>query len=118
MLNGKVLLVDDNDLVRLCVAELLTDCDIEVMVAASGSEALGLLDEHPAALLVDLNLGCEMDGRQLAEVVHQRCPETAVILMSGDAEALRLKSSSRDTMLAKPFSLTLLLATLSNATTA
>jgi CheY-like chemotaxis protein len=42
MMDGKVLVVDDNDLVRTCLAEFLIDSEIDVMVAASGPEAVGL----------------------------------------------------------------------------
>jgi CheY-like chemotaxis protein len=99
----KILLVEDNDLVRDCLVELLSDAEMDVIAAVSGPAAVALLDEQPAALLADLRLGAGMSGRELAAVARRRCPGIAVVLMSGDAGALEHGSDGSETLLPKPF---------------
>jgi CheY-like chemotaxis protein len=63
-----VLLVEDDGWLRYIMAELLADDGYEVREAATGSQALALMDEEmPDAVLLDLNLP-ELSG---LEVLHE-----------------------------------------------
>ncbi|PKU25801.1 response regulator [Telmatospirillum siberiense] len=61
--------------------------DWEMTFCASGEEAVALMTEHPADVIVSDMRMPEMDGAQLLEIVRQRHPETVRIILSGYADA-------------------------------
>ena len=85
---GKVLLVDDEELVRMSTADMLAELGYDVIEAASGEEALARFDEEPAIdLLVTDYLMPGMTGADLARAARARRPGTRVLIVSGYAEA-------------------------------
>lgn len=98
-----VLLVEDDVLIRSCLAEVLADAGMRVAEASSAGEALRLADADPPGVLVtDLNLGAGMGGRELASAAHRRWPSLRVVLISG-GEVEEAKLPPNDRFLAKPF---------------
>jgi PAS domain S-box-containing protein len=85
---GTALLVDDEDVVRMTAADMLTELGFRVVQAESGERALQMLDQ---GLLVDLlitdHLMSGMTGAQLAYAVRERRPAVRVLVISGFAEA-------------------------------
>jgi len=74
MKSGKILVVDDEPAEREGLARLVGQWGYEVETAASGEEALNLVEtQHPAVVLTDLVLP-EMDGLTLL----QRLKETVI----------------------------------------
>jgi PAS domain S-box-containing protein len=85
---GTVLLVDDEELVRMSTADMLTELGFEVREAVSAEDALCLLRSGAAPdLLVTDHLMPGMNGGQLAQEVLTFWPELPVLLVSGYAEA-------------------------------
>ena len=80
-----ILLVEDEDIVRRLVAGTLEQHGYKILQAADGNEALRVYDEHQDSVdLVVTDLVMPgMNGRQLAEIIHLRSPETKVLYMSG-----------------------------------
>ena len=84
---GTVLLVDDEDLVRATVADMLADLGYEVVEAGSAAAALRLLDGGLVPdLLVTDHLMPGLTGTELAHTVRQRRPNLPVLIVSGYAE--------------------------------
>lgn len=84
---GTILLVEDNDGVRLLAARALRDSGYEVLEAARGEEAIGLAEEHAGRielLLTDMVMP-GLSGAQVAERVGAMQPDIAVLFMSGYA---------------------------------
>lgn len=82
-----VLLVDDEEAVRMTTADMLVDLGYRVTEAASAEEAMRLIDRgDPFDLLVTDHLMPGLTGAELARAVRQRRPGTAVLLVSGFAE--------------------------------
>jgi len=85
--SGVVLLVDDEELVRIATAAMLGELGFEVHEVASGAEALAQID---AGLVVDLlitdHLMPNMTGVQLARAVQARQPTLPILIISGFAE--------------------------------
>lgn len=102
-----VLLVDDNPDACALLAELLQMQDYEVRTASTGAQALALMRERPAQLLLlDQNLP-DMDGsslaqqlRLLAQAQGQRCVAIAITGMASSRGGAALPGF--DHVLGKP----------------
>lgn len=100
----RVLLVEDDDLVRLCLAEGLDDAGWRVTAAASGEEALrqAHADGAPAVIVTALLLGRRVSGAELIAAVRRRWPPIAAVLISG-ANVSEPHLGPDDRFLRKPF---------------
>ncbi len=110
MPEGKVvLIVEDEDAVRVFSARALKAKGYTVLEAADGEQAISLLQDHDEVdvLITDMVMP-GMDGATLARLVRQEYPSIRVILMSGYSEDIAsddLADSPDVLFLAKPFSL-------------
>ena len=88
LLRARILVVDDEAHGRLALQELLDGPDREVIVAASGEQALGHVAASDFALvLLDVRMA-GMDGFETARLIHQ-CPRsgrTPIIFLTGAYE--------------------------------
>ena len=84
---GSVLLVDDEELVRLSTADMLTDLGYDVIEACSAPEALDLVRAglRPTYLITD-HLMPGMTGAQLVRLLGDELPELKALIASGYAE--------------------------------
>ena len=105
----KVLIVDDIAETRDHLTKLLAmEQTVEVAgSASSGEEAIQMaMDLRPDVVVMDINMP-GMDGIAAAELISQRLPQVAIIMMSvhGEAEQMRrsLQAGARE-FLVKPFS--------------
>ena len=85
---GTALLVDDEALVRMSTADMLTDLGFAVVEAASAEEALVAIETgvHFDVLVTD-HLMPGMTGVDLARLVQKQRPGMPVLLVSGFAES-------------------------------
>lgn len=91
----QVLVVEDDDNVRVVTAAMVRALGCRVLQAASAAEALALAASDPIDVLVcDVVLGHGVDGVELTRTLLDRQPSLAVVLVSGfprtsfDLEAL------------------------------
>lgn len=110
---GRILVVEDDDLLRETLEEVLADEGHDVRTASHGREALELLAEwHPELIVLDLMMPV-MDGFAFrdAQVRNGIARDTRVLVLSAardlDAAAGRVAA---DAFLAKPFRLEEVLA--------
>ncbi len=113
---GTILLVEDEDPVRAVNARALTARGYTVLEAASGIEALQVIEERgaPVDLVVSDVVMPEMDGPTLLGELRKLYPDLKVIFVSGYAEdAFRknLPEGEEFNFLPKPFSLRQLVET-------
>lgn len=104
----QVLVVEDEDAVRRIAVRILERLGYRAMSASSGPEALRLLVAHPGRidLLWTDVLMPGMDGKELADRMHDLRPETHVLFASGysgDKLAPRGVLPSETHFLAKPY---------------
>jgi CheY-like chemotaxis protein len=99
----RVLLVEDEVVLRMSTADMLERLDCLVIGVGSGEEALDLLlkGDDFDLLLTDLGLP-GISGEQLAKEVRQRFPEMPVIIASGYGAAGSEPSEVR--FISKPYS--------------
>jgi CheY-like chemotaxis protein len=113
--SGIILVVDDDEAIRLAVALALREAGYEVATACNGRQALDWLHEHethPCVILLDLMMPV-MDGRafreeQLRDPVLSQVP-VVVLTADGRAAAQRASNSDFAPRLAKPIRLDTLL---------
>ena len=82
----RILVVDDEEAIRLALGELLRSEGHDVREAEAGDLALAALDGAPADLvLADLRMP-RMDGMQLLDAIRARFPETLVVLVTAQGD--------------------------------
>lgn len=70
MAQKKILVVDDDEVIRRLVGKRLTDQGYEVALAATGAEARQKVEEGlPALILMDIMLP-DMDGAEVVRLIH------------------------------------------------
>ncbi len=104
---GTILLVEDEDMVRVVAERALTRQGYTVMTAEHGEAALELLasGERPDLLISDVVMPT-MDGPTMVRHARERYPDLPILFMSGYAEEQLRKSIDLDNVsfLPKPFS--------------
>ena len=100
---GLVLLVDDEELVRMTVADGLREFGFKVIEAASAASALARLGEglKPDVLVTD-HMMPGMTGAELAQEIRKSLPRLPVLLITGYAN-LREEEKRGLEVLSKPF---------------
>lgn len=80
-----VLVVDDEPLVRMLGVDVLEDAGFAVVEAGDAAEALDKLRSHPdvRVLFTDVNMPGELNGLELARLVHERRPDIRLLIASG-----------------------------------
>jgi DNA-binding NtrC family response regulator len=83
MQKARVLIVDDEQAARVGLSEILTAWGYQTQTASDGFEALDKSDEfNPAVVITDV-LMPRLDGFGLLSRLHDKSPDTAVILLTG-----------------------------------
>lgn len=112
----RVLLVEDEYLIRFAVADALRDEGFEVVEAENGAQAVGLIDGPDGfdLLLTDVQMPGLIDGIQVALHARRRHPGIAVIVVSGQPSSARRLDGlgPRRTFVSKPYGLPALVAAL------
>jgi len=79
----KILVVDDEEVVRLSHIRTLASTHCNVEVVRDGGEALRVMEQRVAdVVLLDLRMP-GMDGMAVLKTIKQRWPETEVVIITG-----------------------------------
>jgi DNA-binding response OmpR family regulator len=101
-----VLIVEDEFLIRMMLAETLVDQGFDVIEAGTADEAVPHLRQNPAIALMitDLTLPGAMDGLGLAQWVRTHRADLPIIYVTGRPDAIRADGlGTRDAIVAKPY---------------
>ena len=82
-----VLVVEDEDVVRGLVRQVLEGAGFEVLVARNGEEAFALAAEHHVDVLLSDLMMPNLGGQEVAARLRASHPELRVVYMSGYAES-------------------------------
>ncbi|GFO59277.1 Fis family transcriptional regulator [Geomonas silvestris] len=91
----RILVVDDQQIILFLLETHLRQGGYHPLLAASGREALALLEEQPVDLMITDLIMPEMGGLELMERVRERFPELPIIVITtngsveGAVEAMR-----------------------------
>src|SRR5437763_3509206 len=119
MPSERILIVDDEDPIREVVSSMLTSANFNCRQAASGMEALALLDsgEEFELMLSDLMMA-NLDGIGLLERTKERFPDMPVVMFTAvhdiSVALAAIRNGAYDYLL-KPFEREQLLATVRRA---
>lgn len=80
---ANVLIVDDEEVVRLSHLRSLEDADCNTRAAEDGGRAIQLMEEHPIdVVLLDLRMP-GLDGMDVLKTIKQRWPDSEVVVITG-----------------------------------
>lgn len=91
----RILVVDDEEVVRLSHIRTLASMHCDVEVVPDGSEALRQMEQRAAdVVLLDLRMP-GMDGMAVLREIKRRWPETEVVIITGYASVETAKEAVR-----------------------
>src|SRR3954469_9796952 len=79
---GRVLVVEDQEIERRALSQILKSEGLTVFGAESADKALGYVDENIDVVLSDLHMG-DVSGIDLLQLWKKRQPDTQFIVMTG-----------------------------------
>jgi CheY-like chemotaxis protein len=105
--DGKILVVDDNDFIRIAVSQMLSRLGYEVSSADSGETGLIVFLKNQFDIVLSDYEMPGMDGVTFACSVKKRSPRTRVVIMTGAGKetVFSRKSTAVDEVISKPFTL-------------
>ena len=107
----KILIVDDEEDVRLFVADFFGERDFNVETAGSGEDALEKIEKSvPDLVLLDIMMP-GIDGLECLEKIKKKYPNVTVIMITALKDETRMEKAKRLGALdyiVKPFSLSYL----------
>ena len=103
---SSILVVEDDELTRELVVELITSFGFTVIAVADAMEAMRVIEDIPAIVLVFTDIGMPgVDGIMLADMVKQHRPKLKILYTTGGGVS-RVKADAgilHGNILAKPY---------------
>ena len=88
----KVLLIDDEELIRLALGEILENAGFQVYTAESGTEGLRAFEaDRPHLVITDIVMP-DCDGLEVIMSIREKAPDTRIIAISGGGNTLPMKN--------------------------
>ena len=106
----KILIVEDEEMIREGISDYLTDCGYETIQAADGLEALEQFSNHQVALvLLDIQMP-KLNGLEVLSEIRKSSQVPVLMLTAFQDEEYKMSAFAAlaDGYLEKPFSLSLL----------
>jgi DNA-binding NtrC family response regulator len=102
-----VLVVEDDEILRMCTANFVADAGFIPVEAANADEAVAILESRSDIALVftDIQMPGSMDGLGLARTVHDRWPAIKIILVSGQVGMSECERPVNSRFFQKPFAI-------------
>ena len=100
-----ILVIEDEPLIRMAVADDLRDAGFHTLEAANAEDALEILaaEASIAAIFTDIDLHGKVDGLKLAWTVQDRWPDVKIIITSGKRRIERTEAPDSSLFLPKPY---------------
>jgi CheY-like chemotaxis protein len=100
-----ILVVEDDEPIRLCTSEFLRECGYVVIEAGDVAEAKDkLLNAHVDLVFSDINMPNRETGFALEKWIRRYYPDVGVLLTSGHPQASGDTKGLREPILSKPYS--------------
>jgi CheY-like chemotaxis protein len=105
---AKILIVDDEPMVRQSIKMMLKFVGYEAEAAENGQTALAMLSEKPFDLVITDYSMPDLRGDQLVAQIRERFPDQKIIMATAFVEEYKVfgqPSTSINALLTKPFSI-------------
>jgi DNA-binding NtrC family response regulator len=117
---NRVLVVDDEEALRIVLSAELEGEGYQIASAADGQEAINILATKEFDLiLLDIKMP-NVDGFEVLKYVKEHCPKTKVVMLTGFADlknAIESKKLGAEDFVSKPYDLVDLLTTVERVLT-
>ncbi len=90
---AKILVVEDNDFVRMQIVKFLQDADFDVVEASDGQQAMDAISNEIDLAIVDVRME-PVGGFEFIKNIRGREIETPVVLVTGDQNPGLLNDAS------------------------
>ncbi len=105
---SRILIVEDDDLLRVTIADFLCEEGFRTRQACCADEALQLLErpgiaDEIAAVVTDVDMPGAINGVGLAALVHESWPHIGIVVTSGAHSGAALLLREPALFLPKPF---------------
>ena len=105
-----VLVIDDEEVVRVLIVDVLKEADYRVLEAVDGPSGMAILqsDARIDLLITDVGLPGGLNGRQVADAARETRPDLKVLFITGYAENAVIGNGHLDPgmhLITKPFSM-------------
>ena len=115
----RVLVVEDEVLIRLTVIDALEDAGFEVIEAGCADDALEMLgDQTIHFLFTDIQMPGKLSGVDLAHAVAARFPDAGIIVASGRLTTADIALPPAAIFYSKPYDFSSIVASLNDLSTA
>ena len=103
-----IMVVEDDPIIRLILVEELQDAGFDVREAATGDQAVEVLQTtgiSPTILVTDVHMPGTRDGLDLADYVRRHVPGVFIIFTTGQPDALNKArvQGKHDVLIRKPY---------------
>jgi DNA-binding NtrC family response regulator len=80
---ANILIVDDEEVVRLSHLRSLEGSECNTRAAEDGRQAIEVMEQHPAdVILLDLRMP-DLDGMEVLKTIKKRWPDSEVVVITG-----------------------------------
>jgi CheY-like chemotaxis protein len=100
-----VLVVEDEPVLRMTVADLVEDAGFDVVEAANAKQAIQVLESRSdvSIIMSDIDMPPGIDGMALVEIIRDRWPVIAIILVSGQMASANVRIPEGGVFFSKPY---------------
>ena len=100
-----ILVVENNELLKMFMANLVEKAGFGVLRASNADEALLILERHPdvAMMITNVVMHGAMNGAALAHVVDSRWPSVKIIVVSGQKGLSEQDLPVKSLLFSKPY---------------
>ena len=105
MKKKKILIVDDEEIVRVLLAEALKPYDYKIDVVEDGVEAIRYIGRSSYDLVITDYMMPKMDGLELTRQIRSKYPSTPILIVTGNGPVHELLKSGATACVKKPFNI-------------
>ena len=92
----RILVVDDEILIADTIVQILNRNGFIAEAAYSGSQAIDLAARHCPELVLSDVMMPHVDGVEAAIAIREQCPDTRIVLFSGQAATVEILARARE----------------------
>ena len=101
----RILIADDEEVLRILLVEALKPHDYEIDIVENGVEAISHIDRRSYDLIISDYMMPEMDGLELTRRIRAKHLSTPILIVTGNGPVHELLKSGATACITKPFNI-------------